>query len=37
VLMKAIENGEVALAGDAERGVNALGDQGFDEGVTGEP
>ncbi len=36
VLVEAVEHREVAFAGDAEAGGDALGDQGFDEGVAGE-
>ena len=37
MLMQPIEHGEVALAGHAEAGVDALRDQRLDEGVAGEP
>ena len=37
VFVKAVEHREVALAGDAEAGLDALRDQGFDEGMTGRP
>ena len=35
VLVEAVERGEEALAGNAEGGVDALGDQRLDEGVAG--
>ena len=35
VLVEAVEHGEEAFAGNAEDGVDALGDQRFDEGVAG--
>ena len=36
MLMKAIEHGQVALAGHAKGRVDALGDQRFDEGMSSE-
>ena len=35
MLVEAVERGEKALAGHAEDGVDALGDQRLDEGVPG--
>lgn len=36
MFVKAVEHGEIALAGDAEDGVDTLREQGFDEGVAGQ-
>jgi hypothetical protein len=36
-LVEAIEDGEAGLTGDAENGIYALGNQGLDQGVPGEP
>ena len=36
MLVKAVEHGEVALAGHTEDRVHALCDQGFDQGVAGK-
>ena len=35
VLVQAVQHREVAFAGHAEHGVDALGDQGFDQGMAG--
>ena len=36
VLVEAVEHGQVALAGHAEHGVDALRDQGLDQGMAGD-